>query len=151
MRQTKRLLSLTAVLLIAACTDNSITNPLNDVAGTYQMTVFADHSLPYTYTVSAGQDSELPNGGTVRANDGTMVLNENGTFIETNNFTKTATGGQSFASSFVSSGTYTVTSAGDVTLNAPRQNGYAARFLSGTWDVDRISYVEDGLSFEFRR
>ncbi len=101
--------------------------------------------------MSAGQDSELPNGGTVRANDGTMVLNENGTFIETNNFTKIPTGGQSFSSSFVSSGTYTVTGAGDVTLNAPRQNGFEARFLSGTWDVDRISYIEDGLSFEYRR
>jgi len=138
-------------MLIAACTDNSITNPLNDVSGTYQMTIFADRSLPYTYTVSAGQDSELPNGGTVRANDGTMVLNENGTFIETNNFTKTPTGGQSFASAFVSTGTYTVTSAGDVTFSAPRQNGYEARFLSGIWDADRISYIESGLTFEYRR
>jgi hypothetical protein len=151
MRQTKRLLSLTAVLLIAACTDNSITNPLNDVSGTYQLTVFANHSLPYTYNVSAGTDSELPNGGTVRATDGSLVMNENGTFVETNNFIKTPTGGQSFASSFVSTGTYTVTSAGDVTLNAPAQNGYAARFLSGTWDIDMISYVESGLNFEYRR
>jgi hypothetical protein len=151
MRQSKRLLSLTAVLLFAACTDNSITNPLNDVAGTYQMTVFANHSLPYTYTVSAGQDSELPNGGTVRATDGTMVLNENGTFIETNNFIKTPTGGSSFASAFVSTGTYTTTNLGDITLNAPRQNGYDERFLSGTWDVDMISYVESGLNFEYRR
>lgn len=151
MRQTKRLLSLTAVMLIAACTDNSLTNPLNDAAGTYHLTVFANRSLPYTYTVSAGQDSELPNGGTVRATDGSMVLNPNGTFIETNNFIKTPTGGQAFTSSFVSTGTYTVTSLGDVTLTAPRQNGYNERFLSGTWDVNTISYVEGGLTFEYRR
>jgi hypothetical protein len=151
MRQTKRLLSLTAVLLFAACTDNSITNPLNDVAGTYQLTVFANHSLPYTYTVSAGQDSELPNGGTVRATDGTLVMHENGTFIETNNFIKTPIGGSSFSSAFVSTGTYTVNSAGDLTLSAPQQNGYQARFLSGIWDFDTISYVENDLNFEYRR
>jgi hypothetical protein len=147
----KRLLSLTAVLLIAACTDNSITNPLNDVSGSYQLTVFANHSLPYTYTEIAGRDPELPNGGTVRVNDGTLVLHEDGTFIETNNFTKSPPGSGSFESSFVSTGTYTVTSAGDVTLTAPRQNGYEARFLSGTWEFDTISYVENGSTYEYRR
>ena len=151
MRQTKRLLSLTTVLLFAACTDNSITNPLNDVSGTYQLTVFANHSLPYTFTVNAGTDPELPNGGTARANDGTMVLHENGTFVETNNFTKTPPGGGSFPSSFVSTGTYTVNSAGDITFDAPPQNGYQARFLSGNWEFDTISYVESGLNFEYRR
>src|SRR5437016_1296758 len=41
MRQTKRLLSFIGILLIAACTDNGIFNPLNNAAGTYTLTVYA--------------------------------------------------------------------------------------------------------------
>src|SRR2546423_8748739 len=108
MRQTKRFLSLIAVLAIAACTDNSITNPYGNVAGTYQLTVFAGRSLPATYTYSAGQIQALPNGGTVQWTDGTMVLNSNGTFVETNNRIVSPNGEASYSDPFISNGTYTV-------------------------------------------
>src|SRR5688572_9553871 len=100
-RKTKLLLSLTAAipLLLAACTDNGIFDPRDDVAGTYQLTVFANGSVPRTFTVTAGSgDPELPNGGTARIDDGTLVLDEDGTFTEINNFTKTHPDGQSFQS-----------------------------------------------------
>ena len=151
-RKTKLLLSLTAAipLLLAACTDNGIFDPNEDVAGTYQLTVFANGSVPRLFTVAAGDDQEIPNGGTVRIDDGTLVLHSNGTFTETNRFTKTPTGGQSFPSDFVSVGTFTV-SGRNLTLSAPQQGGFAARFLDGTVEFDTISYIEGGFAYEYRR
>lgn len=151
-RKSKLLLSLTAAipLLFAACTDNGIFDPNVDVAGTYQLTVFANGSVPRTFTVAAGQDPELPNGGTARIDAGTLVLNANGTFTETNNFTKTPTGGQSFLSDFVSVGTFSV-QGNQLTLQANAQNGFSARFIDGTVEFDTVSYVEGGFAYEYRR
>jgi len=150
-RKARLLLSLTAAtpLLFAACTDNSIVGP-GDVAGTYQLTIFGNFTTPYQYTVQPGQDSELPNGGTVLVTDGTLVLNANGTFIETNNFTKTPPGGPSFASAFVSSGTFTVNGTA-FTMLAPQQNGYAARNINGAVQLDTVNYTEGGFTYEYRR
>lgn len=151
-RKAKLLLSLTAAipLLFAACTDNGIFDPNDDVAGTYQLTVFAGATVPWTFTVAAGQDPELPNGGQARIDDGTLVLQSNGTFTETNNFTKTPPNGQSFQSDFVSVGTFSV-SGSQLTLQANAQNGYGARFVDGTVEFDRVNYVEGGFAYEYRR
>jgi hypothetical protein len=97
----------------------------------------------------------LPNGGTITWTDGSMVLNSNGTFIETNNYTITPNGGASSNSSFRSSGTFTVSGI-DFTLSAPVQNQTNARFAQGTIDNNRINYKEDdgngGLAgFEYIR
>ena len=155
MRQTKRFLSLIAVMAIAACTDNSITNPYNNVAGTYQLTVFAGRTLPATYTYQAGQIQALPNGGTIQWTDGTMVLNSNGTFVETNNFIATPNGASSYSDSFISSGTYTVSGI-NFTLSAPAQNQTAQRYATGTIQFDTINYDEDNgngttSQYEYRR
>jgi hypothetical protein len=155
MRHTKTLLSGIAVMLIAACTDNSVNGPYANVAGTYQLTVFAGRTLPATYTYSAGQISTLPNGGTIQWTDGTMVLNSNGTFVETNDYIATPNGGNSQSGSFVSSGTYTV-SGTNFTLSAPAQSGVAQRFASGTIQFDTINYDEDNgdgttSSYEYKR
>lgn len=155
MRHTKRALSVIAVMLVAACTDNSINGPYANVAGTYQLTVFAGRTLPATYTYSAGQISTLPNGGTIQWTDGTMVLNSNGTFVETNNYVSTPNGGNSTSGSFVSNGTYTV-SGSNFTLSAPAQNQVAQRFASGTIQFDTINYDEDNgdgttSSYEYKR
>ena|SRR5687767_6423032 len=152
-RKTKLLLSLTAAipLLFAACTDNGIFDPNEDVVGTYQLTVFAGATVPWTFTVAAGQDPELPNGGTARIEDGTLVLHSDGTFTETNSFTKThATGGQSFQSDFISVGTFSV-SGSQLTLQANAQNGYGPRFIDGTVEFDRVNYTEGGFAYEYRR
>lgn len=151
-RKSRLLLSLTAAapMLIAGCTDNTLTNPLDDAAGTYQLTIFANATVPYEFPVSAGEDPELPNGGTILVTDGDLVLTIDGDFVETNNFTKTPPGGQSFASAFVSTGTYTVTGT-TLRLAAPQQNGYSSRNLGGTVDLDRVSYVENGFGYEYRR
>jgi hypothetical protein len=151
MRQTKRFLSLIAVMAIAACTDNSITNPYNNVAGTYQLTVFAGRTLPATYTYSAGQIQALPNGGTIQWTDGTMVLNSNGTFVETNNFIVSPNGSSSYSDSFISSGTYTVSGI-NFTLSAPPQNQTAQRYATGTIQFDTINYDEnngDGTTSQY--
>jgi len=155
MRNTKKLLSVIAVMAVAACTDNSINGPYGNVAGTYQLTVFAGRTLPATYTYSPGQISTLPNGGTIQWTDGTMVLSNNGTFVETNNYVETPNGGNSQSGSFMSSGTYTV-SGSNFTLSAPAQNGVAARFATGTIQFDTINYDEDNgdgttSSYEYKR
>ena len=155
MRHTKRLLSVIAVMLVAACTDNSLTNPYGNVSGTYQLTVFAGRTLPATYTYSAGQVSALPNGGTIQWTGGTMVLNSNGTFVETNAYTATDNVNGSQSGSFISSGTYTVNGT-NFTLSAPAQNGVAQRYGTGTIQFNTINYDEnngDGTtsSYEYKR
>ncbi len=155
MRHTKKLLSVIAVMLIAACTDNSLTNPYGNVAGTYQLTVFSGRTLPATYTYSPGQIAALPNGGTIQWTDGTMVLDSDGTFVETNNAIVTPNGASSYSYAFVSSGTYTYNGI-DFTLSAPAQNNNPSRYATGTIQFDKINYDEqndDGTtsSFEYIR
>jgi hypothetical protein len=143
-RKAKLLLSLTAAipLVFAACTDNSLIGPYGDVAGTYQLTVFQGHSVPITYTYQPGETAALPNGGTIRWTDGTMLLRSDGTFRETNNFVATPSGQASTSNAYVSTGTFTV-NGNQITLSAPPQNNDASRFVTGTIDLDRISYTED--------
>ena len=155
MRHTKRFLSLIAVMAIAACTDNSITNPYGNVSGTYQLTVFAGRTLPATYTYSPGQTQALPNGGTIEWTDGTIDLQSNGTFVETNNYLITPTGGQTTSGSFISTGTYTVNGI-NFTLSAPAQNNTPQRYATGTIQFDTINYDEDNgngttSQYEYRR
>jgi phospholipase/lecithinase/hemolysin len=143
-RKAKLLLSLTAAtpLLFAACVDNSLVGPYGDVAGTYQLTVFQGRSIPVTYTYAPGETQALPNGGTIRWTDGTMLLRSDGTFRETNNYIITPSGQSSSSNAYVSSGTFSV-SGTQLTLSAPAQNNEASRFATGTIDLDRINYTED--------
>ena len=155
MRHTKRALSVIAVMLVAACTDNSLTNPYGSASGTYQLTVFDGQSLPAIYPYSAGQVSTLPNGGTIEWTDGTMVLNSNGTFVETNNYVSHDNVNGSSPGTFVSTGTYTVNGT-DFTLSAPPQNQIGQRYGTGTILNNRINYREDNgdgttSSYEYQR
>ena len=156
MRHTKKLLSLTAVVLLAACTDNSLTNPFGDVVGTYQLTIYANATLPIHFTVQPGQDSDLPNGGTWDITGGSLDLRRDGSFTETNLITKTPSGGSAFAADFVSNGTYSVSGA-NIQFAAPPQNNINGRSFTGQISQDRINYTEfdppTGLTFayEYRR
>lgn len=156
-KKAKLLLGLTAAtpLLFAACTDNTLTNPLNDAAGTYQLTVYAGRGIPATYTIQPGDPNfpQAPNGGTFVVSGGTMVLNTNGTFIETNDYVITPTGGAGVPDSFVSSGTWTL-SGENFSFSAPPQNNSNARNISGTLALDAnsvltINYQEfNGAGFD---
>jgi hypothetical protein len=162
-RKSKLLLSLTAAtpLLFAACTDNTLTNPINDAAGTYQLTVYAGRTIPATYTIQPGDPAypQYPNGATFVVSGGTMVLNNNGTFIETNNYVFTPTGGTAQNAAFVSSGTWTLNGE-QFNFSAPAQNNNSARNIAGTLSLDAngiltIAYQEsDGAggfdSFEYK-
>ena len=142
-RKARLLMSLTAAtpLLFAGCKDYGPLTPYTDVAGTYQLTVFAGKSLPATYTYPAGQISALPNGGTIVWTDGTIVLAGSGTFVERNNYVITPSGGQGTNSAFVSTGTFTVNGT-TFTLSAPAQGGIAARFATGTLQLDMVNNVQ---------
>jgi len=149
-------------MLIAACTDNSIFNPMTDAAGTYQLTVYGGRSIPATYTIQPGDPiyPQYPNGATFVVTDGSLVLNSNGTFTETNNYQTTPAGGSPTPSQVVSTGTWTLNGTA-FSLFAPAQNGNAARNVSGTLDTDAngnltVNYQEpNGTggfdSFEYKR
>ncbi len=158
-RKAKLLLSLTAAtpLLFAACKDNSLLGPLADAAGTYQLTVYAGQTLVAHYTIQPNDPNYplYPNGATLDVVGGTMVLNGNGTFTETNNYVITPTGGAAQNRDFVSQGTWTL-SGMDWTLTAPAQGINGPRYVTGTLSVDRINYQEANQAgvfeaYEYRR
>jgi hypothetical protein len=160
-KKSRLLLTLTAAtpLLFAACTDNGIFNPLNDASGTYQLTVYAGKTIPATYTIQPGDPGftqTAPNGGTLVVTDGTLVLQNNGSFVETNNYTITPTGGSPSSNQFLSSGTWTLNGT-TFTLN----DQTLQRFDTGTLDTDAngrltVNYTEDSgngviQSYEYKR
>ena len=159
-KKSRLLLTLTAAtpLLFAACTDNGIFNPLNDASGTYQLTVYAGKSMQASFTIQAGDPSfpEAPNGGTLLITDGTLVLQSNGSFVETNNYTVTPNGQNAIAHQFVSSGTWTLNG-----TNFTLSDQSLQRFDAGTLDTDAqgrltVNYSEDAgngvlQSFEYKQ
>jgi hypothetical protein len=159
-KKSRLLLTLSAAtpLLFAACTDNGIFNPLSNAAGTYQLTVYAGKTMPATFTINPGDTNfpEAPNGGTLVVTDGTLVLQNNGTFVETNNYTITPTGQSGQAHQFVSSGTWTLSG---TTFTLSDQS--LQRFDTGTLDTDAngrltVNYTEDSgngvfQSYEYKR
>jgi hypothetical protein len=151
-------LTVATPLLFAACTDNGIFNPMSDAAGDYQLTVYAGKSLVAHYQIQPG-DATYPNGASFDVVGGDLNLSSNGTFVETNNYVITPTGGSSANSTFASSGSWTLNGT-TLTLNAPAQNGNISRFVTGTLEPDvnnklTINYQEDsgaGLdSYEYKR
>ena len=159
-KKSRLLLTLTAAtpLLFAACTDNGIFNPLQDASGTYQLTIYANKSVPAQFTIQPGDPAfpEAPNGGTLVVTDGTLVLQNSGAFVETNNYTITPTGQSGQAHQFVSSGTWSLNGT-DFTLS----DQSLQRFDTGTLAPDAngnltVNYTEDGgngvfQSFEYKR
>jgi hypothetical protein len=153
-------MSLTAAipLLFAACTDNNIFNPQDDVVGNYQLTVYAGRTMPATFIIQPGDPDfpEAPNGGTFVVTSGSLVVNSNGTFIEENFFSTTPQGQSSQPSSFSSSGTWNLNGTSFSFSDPSRQ-----RFVSGTVTSDgsgdvRVNYTEDDAngtpqSYEYRR
>lgn len=150
-KRVRRLLGVAAMapLLLMSC--DSITDPFgDDLTGTYQLTIFAGRSVPFERTCSPGECANLPNGGIFEAIDGTLVLYDDGTFVETNRGTEWPTGGTRRNWTFSSTGTYTV-SGDNITLSAPSQNGIGPRFIQASVEFDRINYIEDNESYEYRR
>jgi hypothetical protein len=159
-KKSRLLLTLTAAtpLLFVACTDNGIFNPLNNASGTYQLTVYAGRTIPATFTIQPGdpQFPEAPNGGTLVVTDGTLVLQNNGSFVETNNYTITPSGQSGIAHQFVANGTWTLNGT-TFTLNDQANQ----RFDTGTLDTDAngrltVNYTEDAgngvfQAFEYKQ
>jgi len=164
MRQTKRLLSVVSVMLIAACTDNSLTGVYGDAAGTYDLTVYAGRTPPATYTIQPNDPNypEAPNGGTLVVTDGTIELQANGTFYETNYYQITPNGGGATVTRTYSRyGNWTVTG-NDLRLDIPVQTNVSTPFTDyGSLTVDAngrytVNYDEDNglgtfLSYEYKR
>ena len=146
-RKARLFLSLTAAtpLLFAACHDYGILNPLTDAAGTYDLTVFAGHSMPNATVNYPPNDPNFDSrGGSLVATDGTLVLNQNGTYTETNNIIVNVNGAGSTSSPFVSRGTWNVN--GEVftlydTSTGRQVTGELALNFDGNYAV---SYLENG-------
>ena len=155
-KNSRLVLTLTAAipLLLAACKDNNLVTPEN-VVGTYQLTLFRGLQLPVTDTYQAsGNFVDFPNGGTATWTDGTIVLNADGSFVETDNVTLSPTGEPARQSAFSSSGTYRL-SGNSIIFTAPAQDKVDARNFSATVTVNSISYQDfNGQGFdlyEYRR
>lgn len=156
---TKRVIRLLSVgafvpLLLSSCDSSNTFDPFEDAVGTYDLSVYAGRSVPATFTCAPGQCG-MPNGGTFVANNGTLIIDDDGTFIETNNYTSTPSGGSPEQSTFVSTGTWDLIGENEIQLFAPAQNGLGPRTLNGTIEyagVDvTIHYNEDGQDYEYRR
>jgi len=153
-----RLLSVAAIapLLFTSCDSSRTLDPFDDVAGRYELSVFAGRSVPATFTCQPGvcQDT-FSNGGTIVVHGGTLDLDDDGTFVETNHWTETPTGGAPDDVTFVSTGTYNFTGQNELTLFAPAQNGIGPRTLDATIEFGAtqttIHYIEDERSYEYRR
>jgi hypothetical protein len=146
-RKARLLLSLTAAtpLLFAACHDYGILNPRADASGTYELTVFSGHSMPNATVNYPPNDPNFDSrGGSLVATDGTLVLNPNGTFTETNHIIVNVNGASSSNITFTSSGTWTVN--GDVfTLYDPNRQRQVTGELAPNFDNNyAVSYIEDG-------
>src|SRR6266481_5341159 len=140
-KKSSLLLGLTAAvpLLFAACSDNSIFNPMADAAGTYQLTVYAGRTPPATYTIQPND----PTYGSIAPNGGRLVLSNDGSFVETNNYTITPSGGSAQQYQYRSSGTWTVNGT-TFSLSDPSRN----RQVTGTLEADlnnnlTVNYSED--------
>jgi hypothetical protein len=156
---TKRVIRLLSVgalvpLLLSSCDSSNTFDPFEDAVGTYDLSVYAGRSLPATFTCQPGECG-MTNGGTFVANSGTLVLDDDGTFLETNHYTQTPTGGSPQQSTFVSSGVYDIVGDNEIQLFAPAQNGLGARTLNATIEYGgpfvTIHYEEDGEDYEYRR
>ena len=157
MKRVMRLLSVAAVapLLLTSCDSSNTFDPFEDAVGTYELTVYSGRSVPATFTCAPNTCQGLPNGGTIRVDGGSLVLDDDGTFIETNDYTLTPTGGSSRLETFISSGTYDVVDDNEITLFAPAQNGLPARTLDATIEYAgpdvTIHYIENGDAYEYSR
>ena len=155
-KRVMRLLGIAAIapLLLTSCDSSNTFDPFEDAEGTYELTVYAGRSVPATFTCQPGQCG-MPNGGTFVATDGTLVLDNDGTFVETNHYTQTPAGEPSELATFISTGTWDITGANELTLFAPAQNGLSSRTLDATIEYGgtgvTIHYIEDGESYEYRR
>jgi hypothetical protein len=134
-----------APLLITACEGNNPFDPFDEATGTYDLTIFADASVPATFNCSF---PECPNGGTVRVNSGTLILDDDGTYIERNNFTFNETGQSPRNAQFVSTGRFTLNGE-----NLTLDDDDGSRFINGSLQVlpdrVRVSYDEEGVSYEY--
>ncbi|MDQ3674949.1 MAG: hypothetical protein M3365_11295 [Gemmatimonadota bacterium] len=149
-----RLLSVAALapVLLTSCDSSNTFDPFQDAVGTYELSVYQGSSVPVTFPCNIGTCGYT--NGTFRVNDGTLVLHEDGTFVETNHFTATQTGGGSQNQTYISEGTYEIND-DELFLYAPPQNNSAERFIDATFQYGgndvRINYTENGFSYEYRR
>ena len=155
-KRVMRFLSVAAIapLILTSCDSSNTIDPFEDAVGTYDLSVYADRSVPATFNCQPGQCG-MPNGGTFVANGGTLVIDEDGTFIETNYYTSTPVGGSPQQSTFVSSGNWDFVGGDQLTLFAPAQNNLGPRNLNATIVFGdpyiTIHYAEDGQDYEYRR
>ena len=149
-----RLLSVAAVapLLLSSCDSNNPFDPSDDAVGSYELTVFAGRGMPSATIdcTAAGECPNLPSGGRVVVSEGSLVLYNDGTFVETNLYTETPTGGTPQDRTYSSAGTYEVFD-NDITLSAPGQSRLVDGSITSVGGQIRINYIEDGEAYEYRR
>jgi hypothetical protein len=142
-KRVRRLLGVAAVapLLLTSC-DNNAFDPFEEAFGTYELSVFAGYSMP---------GAEFPCGsGRCEVIGGTLTLYDDGTFVESNQWVETPTGGTPETVTFTSAGTYTLNGE-DLNLSDPSRQRFVNATLQFTSTGARINYFEDNGAFEYMR
>jgi hypothetical protein len=93
----KAVFSLVGVLLLAACTDNSV-GVNGDASGTYALSSVSGNAVPFTIAVSPTETQTFKSGS--------LVINTDGTFSDTFDIDDTNSG-QTTSQSIVCTGTFT--------------------------------------------
>lgn len=133
----KALFSLVGVLLIAACTDNSL-GVNGDASGTYAMRSVSGNPLPVTFPVNSTTTE------TIKA--GSLTINTDGTFTESVDVDETVSG-QVTSSTIPCNGTFTQRGGSFSFSETTTSDGNCGGNYPGTWDGTSVFSVAYNSSF----
>ena len=126
-RNITRLIPLAAVILFAACSDDS-TGPNADVTGSYALITLNGSGLPVV--ISFDQSS------TFRITGGNVTLSSNNTFTSSGTYQETLASGQTTTVTETCNGTYTRNGNSITFTEVTVANTNCGGVYNGTWDGD---------------
>ena len=125
-RSIKRLITLAAVSLFAACSDSS--GPNSDVTGSYALITINGSGLPVVIF--------FDQFATFRIVGGNVTLNSNGTFTSSGTYQETLSNGQVSSETETCNGTYTRNGNSVTFTEFTVSNTNCGGVYNGTWDGD---------------
>ena len=125
-RNIKRLITIAAVTLFAACSDTS--GPNGDVTGSYALITLNGSGLPVVVV--------FDQFSTFRITGGNVTLNSNGTFTSSGTYEQILTNGPTTTVTETCDGTYTRNGNSITFTEVTVSNTNCGGVYNGTWDGD---------------